>query len=49
MPKIVGASKVTARYQVTIPSEVRSILNVSIGDTLVFVKEKDRVLIATEI
>ncbi|MGD0495730.1 MAG: AbrB/MazE/SpoVT family DNA-binding domain-containing protein [Candidatus Bathyarchaeia archaeon] len=49
MPKIVGASKITSRYQVTIPGEVRSKLKVSVGDTLAFVEEGDKIYITIEV
>ena len=48
MPKIMGASKVTTRYQVTVPQEVREKLGVSIGDTLAFVEEGEKVYITTK-
>jgi len=48
MSKIVGASKVTVRFQVTIPGEVREKLKVSVGDTLAFVEEGDRIYITTK-
>jgi AbrB family looped-hinge helix DNA binding protein len=49
MPKIVGASKITSRYQVTIPAEVRSKLKISVGDTLAFVEEGDKVYVMIEV
>jgi AbrB family looped-hinge helix DNA binding protein len=49
MPKIVGASKVTSRYQVTIPREVRSKLKIAVGDTLVFVVQGDIIYITTNV
>jgi AbrB family looped-hinge helix DNA binding protein len=48
MGKAMGSSKVTVRYQVTVPEEVRKRLNVRQGDTLVFVEEKERIYISTE-
>jgi bifunctional DNA-binding transcriptional regulator/antitoxin component of YhaV-PrlF toxin-antitoxin module len=39
MAKILGASKVTVRYQITVPGGVRKILKIKIGDTLVFAEE----------
>ena len=49
MAKIVGSSKITKRYQVTIPDEARKILKISIGDTLAFVEENGKVFITTKI
>jgi len=46
--KIVGASKVTSRYQVTIPQEVREKLGVSAGDILAFVEEHGRFYVTTK-
>lgn len=51
MPKVVGASKVTARFQVTVPEEVRKVLKIEIGQTLVFIHNKSdkRVEILAEV
>ena len=49
MAKIIGSSKVTKRYQVTIPDEARKILKISIGDTLAFVEENGRVFVTAKI
>jgi AbrB family looped-hinge helix DNA binding protein len=49
MAKVLGASKVTIRYQVTLPPEVRKLLEVKEGDTLVFAEEKGKVFITTEV
>jgi AbrB family looped-hinge helix DNA binding protein len=49
MAKIVGSSKITKRYQVTIPDEARKILKISIGDTLAFVEENGRVFVTAKI
>jgi AbrB family looped-hinge helix DNA binding protein len=46
--KVVGASKVTVRYQVTIPEEVRKRVKINVGDTLVFYVDGNRVYVATE-
>ena len=48
MSKIVGASKVTSRYQVTIPQEVREKLGVSAGDILAFVEEDGKFYVTTK-
>lgn len=49
MSKILGASKVTVRYQVTIPEEVRKRLKIKEGQTLVFVEENDKVSLMAEL
>ena len=49
MGKALGASKVTTRFQVTVPEEVRRRLRVKEGDTLVFYEEDGKVRIATEV
>jgi len=48
MSKIAGASKVTVRFQVTIPREVREKLGISVGDTLAFVEEDGKFYITTK-
>jgi AbrB family looped-hinge helix DNA binding protein len=48
MLKIIGASKVTVRYQVTIPEGVRKKLDISVGDTLAFVQEDGKIYITTK-
>jgi AbrB family looped-hinge helix DNA binding protein len=49
MAKVLGASKVTVRYQVTIPEEVRERLKIKEGDTLVFAEEGSKIFITTEV
>ena len=49
MARILGASKVTVRYQVTVPEEVRKILKIKEGQTLVFAEDNGRVFIKTEL
>lgn len=48
MGKALGSSKVTVRYQVTVPEEVRKKLKVKDGDTLVFIEDGKRIYISTE-
>jgi len=43
--KILGDSKVTEKFQTTIPRIVRELLNLESGDRVVFVNENDHVLI----
>jgi len=42
---LLGDSKITGKYQVTIPKMVRELLRLENGDLLVFVKEQDAILI----
>jgi AbrB family looped-hinge helix DNA binding protein len=49
MAKVLGASKVTVRYQVTLPPDVRKLLKVKEGDTLVFAEENGKVFITSEV
>jgi AbrB family looped-hinge helix DNA binding protein len=49
MGKALGASKVTVRYQVTVPEDARKKLRVKEGDTLVFYEAEGKVYITTEI
>jgi len=48
MGKALGSSKVTVRFQVTVPEEVRRKMKVKEGDTLVFVEENKKIYISTE-
>ena len=48
MGKALGSSKITVRYQVTVPEEVRNKIKVKEGDTLVFVEDGKKVYITTE-
>lgn len=38
-------SKITSKYQVTVPSDIRSVLGVKAGDRLEFIIENDQVLL----
>jgi len=49
MAKILGASKVTVRYQVTIPEEVRKVLKIKEGQTIVFVEDGNRISIKSDL
>lgn len=49
MGKILGASKVTVRFQVTVPEEARKLLKLKEGQTLVFVDEDGKVMLKAEI
>jgi antitoxin PrlF len=39
------SSKVSMKYQVTLPKQVRDIINVNAGDRVVFIKEGSKVLL----
>jgi len=45
--KIIGASKVSSKFQVTIPEDVRKTLGIAVGDTIAFVLENGRVFVTT--
>ncbi len=49
MAKAVGASTVTSRFQVTIPSAVRKKFGIHAGDTLVFYEQDGRIYVTTEV
>jgi len=49
MAKILGASKVTVRYQVTIPEDVRKLMKIDVGQTLVFAEEHGKITLKTEL
>ena len=42
---LLGDSKITGKYQVTIPKAVREMLSLENGDLLVFVREQNAILI----
>jgi len=42
---LLGDSKITGKYQVTIPKMVRELLQLENGDLLVFVKDQNAILI----
>ena len=47
--RIIGNSKVTRRYQVTLPKAVRDQFNFEIGDLVVFTVSKDGELIVKKV
>ena len=49
MAKILGASKVTVRFQVTIPDDVRKLLKIKEGQTLVFAEDNGQVVLKNEL
>jgi len=44
--EILGMSTITYKYQITIPKKVRETNDLKEGDTILFVKEGDRVYIS---
>ncbi len=40
-----AVSKVTRNYQVTVPREIRELADIKVGDTLLFIKEGDDVVL----
>ena len=45
MPRVLGTSKVTRKFQVTIPKLVRELLGISENDIIVFEEEEGKVFI----
>ena len=43
--EILGLSKITYKFQITIPKRVREVFNLKEGDTIVFLKEGNKLLI----
>jgi AbrB family looped-hinge helix DNA binding protein len=40
-----GDSKLTSKFQVTVPKPVREILDLDVGDLLLYVKDHDQVIL----
>lgn len=49
MTRILGASKVTVRFSVTIPEDARKHLKIKEGQTVIFIEEDGKVVIKNEI
>ena len=49
MPRVIGASKVSSKFQVTVPQRVRETLRIEAADVIVFAEEDGKVYITTEI
>ncbi len=43
--EIIGDSKLTCKFQVTVPKYVRKLLKLDAGDLLVFVRENEQILL----
>lgn len=46
MPALLETAKLTSKGQLTVPASVRSLMNVGTGDTLMFIEDNGRVLLA---
>lgn len=49
MPKILGASRVSSKFQITVTEPVRKVLKVKAGDTLAFVEEDGKVYLTAHV
>ena len=49
MADILGASKITVRFQVTIPEEVRKVMKIKEGQTLIFTKEGGKIVLLNQL
>lgn len=43
--KVLGTSKLTRKFQVTVPKSAREILELETGDLLVFVKDDGKIIV----
>lgn len=43
--EFIGSSKLTGKFQATIPKSVRGILKLDTGDLLVFVRDHDQIVV----
>ena len=49
MAKILGSSKISVRYQVTVPEDVRKIMRIEAGQTLAFIEEEGKIVLKTDV
>jgi len=49
LARFIGSSKVTAKFQVTIPEEVRKLLSIRIGDHIAFAEENGKIYLVTNV
>jgi AbrB family looped-hinge helix DNA binding protein len=49
MARLLGSSKLTTRYQITLPEEARRILKVKDGDMVAVVEENGKVVLKAEL
>ncbi|MGC9780504.1 MAG: AbrB/MazE/SpoVT family DNA-binding domain-containing protein [Candidatus Heimdallarchaeota archaeon] len=48
--KFLGSSKITRQNQISLPIEVRKILEIALGDQVIFIEDEDgRVILTKEI
>ncbi|MFA5364223.1 MAG: AbrB/MazE/SpoVT family DNA-binding domain-containing protein [Candidatus Bathyarchaeia archaeon] len=47
--KILGSSKVGARYQITIPKEARTEFGYQKGDVVIFIKENNKLILTKSV
>jgi len=46
MKKVIGSSKITRKYQITLPSDVRTKYDFKIGDLVLFIEENGKLILA---
>lgn len=49
MARLLGSSKLTSRYQITLPEEARKILKVKDGDVVAIVEENGKIVLKVEL
>jgi len=49
MAKVIGATKVTGKFQITLTEAVRKLLDLKVGDTVVYVEENGKVYITCKV
>lgn len=48
--RLLGSSKISPRYQITIPEDVRKTVKIDVGDTIGFVQDENgKIYLVTEI
>jgi len=45
MDKVLGTSKLSSKFQVTIPKDARTLLNLDIADRVLFVQEEGKLVL----
>ncbi len=45
MDSVLGTSKLSSKFQVTIPKDARVLFNLKVGDRLIFTEEDNKLLI----
>ena len=50
MTRLLGSSKVSPRYQITIPEDVRKVVKIEVGNTVGFVQDDNgKIYLVTEL